>query len=206
MEHRIRILVIDDHPLVREGIAAIIRTQPDMELVAQAGSGREGIEQYQLHKPDLVLMDARLPDIDGIDTMIAIRSEFVNARVLMLSTFQADVEIQRALNAGARGFLLKTMPPPQLLRAVRQVHEGKKCVPPEVASQLAELDGDSLTAREVEILRTLAEGHRNRDVADRLGISENTVKVHVKNIMEKLGANDRTEAVVVGVRRGIITL
>jgi DNA-binding NarL/FixJ family response regulator len=204
---RIRVLSIDDHPLLREGIAAIITAQPDMDLVGQAADAHDGIRQFGQQKPDVTLMDVRLPDMNGIDALIKIRAQYVNARVIMLTTSQGDAEIQRAIEAGARGFLLKSMSPKDIVAAVRQVHAGKRCVPPEVAATLAEyLAEDGLTAREIEILRLIAAGNRNRDVADTLSISEDTVKVHVKHVMEKLGANDRTEAVVIAVRRGIIYL
>ena len=204
---RIRVLSVDDHPLLREGIAAIINSQQDMEIVSQASGGHEAIQQYREHRPDVTLMDLRLPDLSGIDALIAIRAEFPEARVIMLTTFEGDVEVHRALAAGARSYLLKNMPPSVLLDAIRQVHAGKRRIPPEVAAQLAEhMSDDSLTAREVEVLQQVAGGNRNRDIADLLRISEETVKVHVKHIMEKLGASDRTQAIAIAVRRGIIQL
>jgi DNA-binding NarL/FixJ family response regulator len=204
---RIRVLSVDDHPLLREGIGALVNAQPDMELVAQAGTGREAAEQYRAHKPDVTLMDLRLPDMSGVDALSAIRREFPDARVVMLTTFEGDVEIQRALSAGARGYLIKSMPPDELVEAIRQVHAGRKRIPTEVAAQLAEHAGEeTLTAREIEVLRLVADGNRNKDVGERLFISEETVKVHVKHVMEKLGASDRTEAVAIAIRRGIIQL
>jgi len=203
----IRVLSVDDHPLLRQGIAAIINSQPDMLLVAEASSGSEGIQKFRAHQPDVTLMDLRLPDMSGIDTVIAIRTEFSDARIIMLTTFEGDVEVQRALEAGARGYMLKSMPPKDLVEVIRQVHAGKKRVPAELAAQLAEhLSDEALTEREVDVLRHVAGGNRNRDIAERLFISEETVKVHVKHIMEKLGASDRTQAVAIAVRRGIIQL
>ncbi len=203
----IRILTVDDHPLMREGIAAMIKSQADMRLVAEAGDGPDAIKTFREHQPDVTLMDIRLPGMSGIDTMIAIRSEFPEARILMLTTFEGDVEIQRALRAGARGYMLKSMPPSELLAGIREVHAGRKRIPPEVAAQLAEHMGEeALTARELEVLQQLAGGNRNRDIAGRLFIAEETVKVHVKHIMEKLGAKDRTEAAAIALRRGIIRL
>jgi DNA-binding NarL/FixJ family response regulator len=204
---QIRILSVDDHALLREGIATIIRSQPDMVLVSQAATGGEAVQQYRQHQPDVTLMDLRLPDLSGIDAMIAIRAEFPEARIVMLTTFEGDVEIQRALEAGARGYLLKNMPPSELVQVIRQVHAGKKRVPPELAAQLAEhMSDDSLTAREVEVLQQIVGGNRNREIAKLLGISEETVKVHVKHIMDKLGAKDRTQAIAIAVQRGIIQL
>ena len=204
---KIRVFSVDDHPLLREGIAAIVNNEPDMVMVAQASNGREAIQQFRDQQPDVTLMDLRLPDISGIDAMIAIRQESPNARVVMLTTFEGDVEIQRALAAGARGYILKSMPPRELVGVIRQVYAGKKRIPVEIAAQLAEhVSDEPLTGRERDVLQHIAGGNRNRDIADRLFISEETVKVHVKHIMEKLGASDRTEAVAIAVRRGIIQL
>ena len=206
-QERIRILSVDDHPLLRQGLTAVINSQPDMWMAAEASSGEEAILKFREHHPDVTLMDLRLPDMSGIDSLIAIRTEFPAARIIMLTTFEGDVEIQRALEAGARGYVLKSMSPGDLLETIRQVYAGKKRVPPQVAAQLAEhFSDESLTAREVDVLRHIAGGNRNRDIAERLFISEETVKVHIKHIMEKLGASDRTQAVAIAVRRGIIQM
>ena len=203
----IRVMTVDDHPLMREGIATLIRSQADMVLVAEAADGAEALQRFREHRPDITLMDLRLPDRNGIDVLIAIRAEFPDARVIMLTTFEGDVEMQRSLQAGARGYLLKSMPPSELIAGIRDVHGGRKRIPPVVAARLAEhMSEESLTARELEVLREAADGNRNRDIAARLSITEETVKVHMKHVMEKLGARDRTEAVSIAVRRGILHL
>lgn len=203
----IRVFSVDDHPLLREGIAAVINNQPDMLTVAQAATGGEAVRMFRQHRPDVTLMDLRLPDMSGIDALVAIRSEFPEARVIMLTTFEGDVEIRRALKAGARGYLLKSNPPAELVETIRYVHAGKKAIPPQIAARLAEhFSDETLTEREIDVLRHIAGGNRNRDIGERLFISEETVKVHIKHIMEKLGASDRTQAVAIAVRRGIIQL
>jgi DNA-binding NarL/FixJ family response regulator len=192
---------------MREGITAVIRNEPDMHLVGEAANGREAIHGYREHRPDITLMDLRLPDIGGIDALVAIRTEFPNARVIMLTTFEGDAEIRRALEAGAQGYMLKSMPRKQLVEMIRRVHAGKKCIPSEVAAHLAEfIGGEALSKREIEVLQRIAGGNRNSDIAALLFISEETVKGHIKHIMEKLDASDRTEAVAIALRRGIIQL
>jgi DNA-binding NarL/FixJ family response regulator len=204
---RIRVFSVDDHPLLREGIAAVINNERDMQVIGQAANGKDAVQEFKKYQPDVTLMDLRLPDMSGIDAMIAIRTEFPDARVILLTTFEGDVEIKRALEAGARGYLLKSMPPKELIEVIRQVHAGKKRIPPQLAAQLAEhMSDEALTTREIEVLGQIAGGNRNRDIAEQLFISEETVKVHIKHIMEKLGASDRTEAVAIGIRRGIIQL
>ena len=203
----IRILCVDDHPLMREGITAVIQNEPDMLVVGEASNGQEALQEFRKHRPDITLMDLRLPDMSGIDALIAIRAEYVAARVIMLTTFEGDAEIQRALQAGAKGYMLKSMPRKKLVEMIRKVHTGAKSIPPEIAARLAEHLGEELlTRREVDLLQKMAPGNRNRDIAEQLFISEETVKGHVKHIMEKLSASDRTEAVAIAVRRGIIHL
>lgn len=204
---KIRVLSIDDHPLVREGLAALINAQTDMCVVGQGATGHEAIQLFRELQPDVALMDLRLPDLSGIDAMITILSGSPQARVIMVTSSEGDVEMERALAGGAKGYILKSMPPREVLEAIRKVHAGKKAIPPEIAAQLADhMSDETLTAREIEVLQQVAEGNRNRDIADRLFISEGTVKVHIQHIMDKLGASDRTQAITIAVRRGIIQL
>jgi DNA-binding NarL/FixJ family response regulator len=203
----IRIALVDDHPLLRQGLATLVADQPDMKLVAEASNGLEAVEQFRLHHPDIVLMDLQMPDMNGIDAMIAIRGEFPEARFIVLTTYTGDVQIVRALKAGARAYLLKSLVHRELLETIRAVHAGQKRIPPEVAAELADhAADDSLTDREIEVLRLIAAGNANKIVADRLSITEETVKAHVKNILSKLDANDRTHAVTIALKRGIIEL
>jgi DNA-binding NarL/FixJ family response regulator len=203
----IRILTADDHALLRQGIAALADAEPDMEIVAQASTGREAIEQFRRHRPDITLMDLQMPDISGIEAIIAIRGEFPDARIVVLTTYSGDVQVVRALKAGARGYLLKGDVHTDLLETIRAVHAGRKRVPPEVAAELAmHSTEEQLTARELEVLKLIAKGNANKEIAVQLAVAEDTVKSHVGNILEKLGANDRTHAVTIGLKRGIIEL
>ena len=202
---RIRILSVDDHPIVRGGIATLIATQPDMTLVAEASNGREAIEQFRRHRPDIGLVDLQMPDLNGLDAIVAIRAEFPDARLIVLTTYEGDVQALRALQAGARGYLLKNVLHKELLDTIRAVHAGKKAISPEMSYELAEhaMD-DALTTAEVDVLRLIAGGKANKEIADLLSVTEATVKGRVKNILSKLGADDRTHAAMIAVKRGII--
>jgi len=203
----IRVLAVDDHPLLREGIAALVNAESDMKLVAEATNGQDAIEKFRLHRPDVTLMDLQMPALNGIEAIIAIRGEFPNARIIVLTTYAGDVQVVRALKAGARGYLLKGRVRRELLDTIRAVHAGQKRIPPEVAAELAEHTGeDDLSSREIDVLRLIAAGNANKEIAAQLSIAEETVKSHVTNIMAKLGANDRTHAVTIGLKRGIIQL
>jgi DNA-binding NarL/FixJ family response regulator len=200
----IRILVVDDHALLREGIAGLVAGQSDMSLVAQASNGREAIHQFRTHRPDITLMDLQMPEMNGGDALIAIRGEFPEARIIVLTTYTGDVQVLRALQAGARAYLLKNLLHKELLETIRAVHAGKKTVSPEVSFQLAEhATDDALTPAEVRVLRLIAEGNANKEIAAQLSVSEETVKGQVRNILSKLGANDRTHAAMIGLKRGI---
>jgi DNA-binding NarL/FixJ family response regulator len=201
----IRILSVDDHPLIRQGIAGLVALQTDMKLIAEAGSGREAIEQFRLHRPDITLMDLQMPQMSGLDAIIAIRGEFPEAHIIVLTTYAGDVQALRALKAGARAYLLKDSLHKELLSTIRAVHAGKKSLSPEVSYQLAEHATDeALTAAEVRVVRLIAEGNANKEIAAQLSISEDTVKGQVRNILSKLGAKDRTQAAMIALRRGII--
>ena len=205
MTNPIRILAADDHALLRKGIAAILASQPDMRLIAEASNGREAVDQYRRHRPDITLMDLQMPEMNGLDAMIAIRAEFPDARIVMLTTYVGDVQVLRAMKAGARGYLLKTLLDKELLETIRAVHGGKKMLSTEASYELAEhATGDALTPAEIEVLRLIACGHGNKQIGAQLSITEDTVKSRVKNILSKLGASDRTHAAMIGVRRGII--
>ncbi len=204
---QIRILAVDDHALIREGIAVLVATQPDMALVAEAKSGREAIQQFRAHRPDITLMDLQMPEMNGFDAMVAIRGEFPDAKIVVLTTYMGDVQILRAMKAGAKGYLLKTTFHKELIETIRAVHAGKKALSPEASYEIAEhATDDALTPAEVAVLRLIAAGNANKQIADQLSITEETVKSRVKSILSKLGANDRTHAATIGVKRGIIEL
>jgi DNA-binding NarL/FixJ family response regulator len=204
---RIRILAVDDHPVLRQGVAALVAGQADMSLVAEASNGREAIQQFRAHRPDVTLMDLQMPEMNGLDAMIAIRGEFPEARIIVLTTYDGDVQVLRALKAGARAYLLKNSLHKELLETIRAVHAGKRSLSAEVSYQLAEHATDeTLTPAEIRVLRLIAEGNANKEIAAQLSLSEETVKGQVRNILSKLGANDRTHAAMIGLKRGIIEL
>ena len=203
----IRILSVEDHPVFREGLATIIGSQLDMLLVAQASNAVDAVTEFRRHRPDVTLMDLRLPGTNGTDALITIRGEFPQARIIMLTTSDSDGEIQRAMRAGASAYILKSMPKDELLNVVRAVHSGRRHIPPEVAARLAEhLGEEDLTTRELEVLRLIRDGYRNKQIADQLSIAETTVNFHIKNLVQKLQANDRTHAVTIALRRGLLQI
>ena len=203
----IRILTVEDHPVFRAGLTTIITSEPDLLLIGQATNGAEAIAEFRRHRPDITLMDLRLPGINGTDTLIAIRGEYPHARIIMLTTADGDVDIQRAMRAGAWGYILKSTPQQELLKVVRSVHAGRRQIPPEVAVRLAEhLGKEDLTNRELEVLRLIRDGYRNKQIADQLTIAETTVSFHIKNLVDKLEANDRTHAVTIALRRGLLQI
>ncbi len=203
----IKVLSVDDHPLLREGIAALINAEQDMKLVGEASNVREGVERFRAHRPDVTLMDLQMPGGSGIDAITEIQSEFPGARIIVLTTYTGDVQVLRALRAGALGYILKSNVHRELLDAIRAVHAGHKRIPPEIAAELAQhAADDELTPREIDVLRLIGAGNANKMIADQLSIGEATVKSHVTNILSKLGANDRAHAVTIGLKRGIIQL
>jgi DNA-binding NarL/FixJ family response regulator len=203
----IRVLSVDDHALLREGIAALVNAESDMKLIAEAANGRQAIEKFRLHRPDVTLMDLQMPALNGIEAIIGIRSEFPEARIIVLTTYVGDVQVLRALKAGARGYILKEHLPRALLDTIRAVHAGQKRIPQEVAAELVEhTTDDELSLREIKVLQLIASGNANKEIAAQLSIAEDTVKSHVSNILAKLGANDRTHAVTIGLKRGVIEL
>ena len=201
----IRVLTVDDHPLLLEGIASVLNEEQDFDLVAEASDGEEAIKQFRLHRPDVTLMDLQMPGMNGIDAILAIRKEFPSARFIVLTTYQGDVQALRALKAGALGYMLKSMLRKNLLESIRTVHAGRRCIPSEIAADIADyVAGDALTQRETDVLRSVATGNSNKIIGSRMNITEATVKGHMKNILAKLGANDRTHAVTIAIRRGYI--
>jgi len=204
---RIRVLAVDDHVLIREGIAVLLGDEPDMTLVAEASNGREAIQQFRTHRPDVTIMDLQMPEMNGLDAITAIRGEFRDAKIIVLTTYKGDVQILRALKAGAQGYLLKNTIHKELVDTIRAVHSGKKALSPEASYEIAEhATDDALTPAEISVLRLIAAGNANKQIADQLSITEETVKGRVKNILSKLGANDRTQAAMIGLKRGIIEL
>jgi len=204
---QIRILAVDDHALVRQGIAVLVGTAPDLALVAEASNGREAVQQFRAHRPDITLMDLQMPEMNGLDAIIAIRGQFPDAKIIVLTTYQGDVQILRALKAGAQGYLLKNTFHKELIETIRAVHAGRKALSPEASYEIAEhATDDALTPAEINVLRLIAAGNANKQIADQLSITEETVKGRVKNILSKLGANDRTQAAMIGLKRGIIEL
>ena len=204
---QIRILAVDDHVLVRQGISVLIGTEPDMTLVAEASNGREAVQQFRAHRPDVTIMDLQMPEMNGLDAITAIRGEFPDAKIIVLTTYKGDVQILRALKAGARGYLLKSTIHKELTETIRAVHAGKKALSPEASYEIAEhATDDALTPAEINVLRLIAAGNANKQIADQLSITEETVKGRVKNILSKLGASDRTQAAMIGLKRGIIEL
>jgi len=203
----IRILTVDDHPLLRKGIAALVNPEPDLKLVAEASNGKEAVEAFRSHQPDVTLMDLQMPEVDGLEAIVAIRREHPEARIIVLTTYTGDMQVLRALKAGARAYILKGQVHKELLDTIRAVHAGKKRIPPEIAAQLADHATDyQLTEREIDVVKLIAAGNGNKQIADQLSIGEATVKSHVTNILSKLGANDRAHAVTIALKRGIIEL